>query len=274
MQGLAACQFLPGRRGSSFRRQLFWNGRFGAEAVVGYGRNARKGRRSTAKPDTASRTSVFPTWSNSSREQTRFLDGDKITILEVRGTADTMTPGNTYWIKGTYTLASHDRATLAAYVTTATDAGNGTSASLKVQTTVVNRGNGTFTLFLPMSYKGWPHVSFYPADGEAGFGGNYFGTGDSVREPQANTAETPATSARKPETPTASEFPHLVRFEQGATRFADGDKITILRSARHRRSVRAGQYLPDQGNLHAGLARQGNLAGFGHHDEFRPRQGR
>ena len=30
------------------------------------------------------------------------------------GTADTMTPGNIYWIKGTYTLASHDRATLAA----------------------------------------------------------------------------------------------------------------------------------------------------------------
>lgn len=31
-----------------------------------------------------------------------------------------------------------------------------------------------------MSYRGWPHVSFYPADGGSGFGGNYFGTGDSV----------------------------------------------------------------------------------------------
>ena len=32
--------------------------------------------------------------------RTRFLDGDKITILEVRGTADTFAPGNIYWVKG------------------------------------------------------------------------------------------------------------------------------------------------------------------------------
>jgi hypothetical protein len=110
---------------------------------------------------------------------TRFLNGDQITILEVRGTAETFTPGNIYWIKGTYTLASHDRAMLAAY-STAMDAEKGTSASLKVQTTVVNQGNGSFTLFLPMPCRGWPHVSFYPADGGEDFGGNYFGTGDSV----------------------------------------------------------------------------------------------
>lgn len=29
---------------------------------------------------------------------------------------------------------------------------------------------------------GWPHVSFYPADGGESFGGNYFGTGDKVLE--------------------------------------------------------------------------------------------
>ena len=71
-------------------------------------------------------------------------------------------------IKGTYTLASHDRATLAAY-TTAMDAADGRGTRIKVQSTVVNRGDGTFTLFLPMSCKGWPHVSFYPADGGESF---------------------------------------------------------------------------------------------------------
>ena len=60
------------------------------------------------------------------------------------------------------------------------DAANGKGASLEVQTTIVNRGNGTFTLVLPMSCRGWPHVSFYPAEGGGDFGGNYFGTGDSV----------------------------------------------------------------------------------------------
>ena len=88
-------------------------------------------------------------------------------------------PGNIYWIKGTYVLASHDRATLAAY-TTARDPQDGKSRSWKVQTTKIEQGHGTFTLFLPMSCDGWPHVSFYPAGGGSGFGGNYFGTGDTV----------------------------------------------------------------------------------------------
>jgi beta-lactamase regulating signal transducer with metallopeptidase domain len=109
----------------------------------------------------------------------RFLDGDKIKIVEVRGTARTFEPGNIYRIKGTYTLASHDRAQLSAF-TTAKEAKDATGPVWKIQTTTVNRGKGTFELFLPMSVNGWPHVSFYPADGGEGFGGIYFGTGDSV----------------------------------------------------------------------------------------------
>src|SRR3970282_1180561 len=62
------------------------------------------------------------------------------------------------------------------------DGASETSPSLAVQSTNVDRGEGTFTLFLPMSYRGWPHVSFYPSDGGEGFGGIYFGTGDSVLE--------------------------------------------------------------------------------------------
>ena len=100
-------------------------------------------------------------------------------IVEVRGTADTFKPGNLYWIKGTYTLASRDRGALAAFVS-AMDAIDGKSAYLKVQTTAVNKGDCEFTLFLPMTYRGWPHVSFYPAEGGEVFGGIYFGTADSV----------------------------------------------------------------------------------------------
>jgi beta-lactamase regulating signal transducer with metallopeptidase domain len=110
---------------------------------------------------------------------TRFLDGDQITISEVHGTAETFSPGNVYRIRGTYTLASHDSAMLAAY-TTARHAKDGRSSSHKSQSTVVKKGDGTFTLYLPMTYEGWPHVSFYPAGGGNGFGGNYFGTGETV----------------------------------------------------------------------------------------------
>jgi len=186
--------------------------------------------------------SEFPYAVNFEQGATRFLNGDEIKILEVRGTADTITPGNIYWIKGTYTLGSHDRAMLAAFIT-ATDAEHGKGAYLKVQTTVVNQGNGTFTLFLPMSCRGWPHISFYPADGGSDFGGNYFGTGDSVlkqwwgsRETDRKETRTPAGSngeatpqpARKPHTAVAAEFPYAVPFEQGATRFLSGDEINIL----------------------------------------------
>jgi beta-lactamase regulating signal transducer with metallopeptidase domain len=198
---------------------------------------------------------------------TRFQNGDEITIVEVGGTAQAFTPGNIYWIKGTYKLASRDRAILLASVTVtdwadiissrgdltvradhveqgkATGAvpGQATGAELKVQRAVVDRGTGTFTLFLPMSHRGLPHVSFYSFENGEGFGGNYFGTGESVmkrwwgfEEKPATSAragsdaETPATPARKPDAPATFEFPHAVRFEQGATQFMNGDKITIV----------------------------------------------
>ena len=124
-------------------------------------------------------TSEFPYAVKFEPGANQFLDGDKITIVEVRGTADTFAPGNIYWIRGTYALASHKRAQLAAF-TTAKNAADGKGPYLKVQTTVVPQGTGEFTLFLPMSCVGWPHVSFYPADGGDGFGGSYFGTTDSV----------------------------------------------------------------------------------------------
>ncbi len=42
----------------------------------------------------------------------------------------------------------------------------------------IDKGTGTFTLFLPMTCSGWPHISMY-GDGQS-FSGIYFGTGDSV----------------------------------------------------------------------------------------------
>ena len=107
---------------------------------------------------------------------TKFEEGDDISILEIRGTAKEFVPGHIYWIKGTYKLNSQDSAMLAAY-TTARHAKDGKSTPLKVQSINIKKGEGTFTLILPMKYEGWPHISFYNGQG---FGGNYFGTGESV----------------------------------------------------------------------------------------------
>src|SRR5262249_8763159 len=47
-------------------------------------------------------TSEFPFAVRFEQGATRFLKGDHISIVEVRGTADTFSPGHLHWIKGTY----------------------------------------------------------------------------------------------------------------------------------------------------------------------------
>lgn len=132
-----------------------------------------------SEEETLSLAGEFPYAVQFEQGATRFEAGDEITIEEVRGTADTFQPGNIYWIKGTYKLTSRDRAALSVY-TTAQEAKDAWSTPLKVQTAHVERGSGSFTLFLPMLCRGWPHVSFYPAEGGSSFGGNYIGTGETV----------------------------------------------------------------------------------------------
>ncbi len=109
----------------------------------------------------------------------KFLNGDTIIISEIRGTSDKIEKGNIYRIRGAYTLASHDKAMIAAF-TTAKKADEGTGNFLKVQTATINKGDGSFTLYLPMSIDGWPHISLYPDGGGDSFGGVYFGTGQTI----------------------------------------------------------------------------------------------
>lgn len=124
--------------------------------------------------------------------KTNLRNGDHITVTEVLGTADTFVPGNVYLIKGIYTLASHERASLEAH-TTLRNPPYTTSSNANVQGTDVSKGSGTFSVMLPMWRDGWPHVSFYPAGGGEGFGGVYFGTGDSVYRERGANASTGST---------------------------------------------------------------------------------
>jgi beta-lactamase regulating signal transducer with metallopeptidase domain len=106
--------------------------------------------------------------------QTQFLPGDSITITEVRGTSDALEVDGTYQVKGTYTLASLDHATLALSVS-AKDSKNARGNWGAKQTVKITRGSGTFTLTDRMGCEGYPHVSFYTETGSVG--GVYFGTG-------------------------------------------------------------------------------------------------
>lgn len=65
--------------------------------------------------------------------------------------------------------------------TTGVDPSRASGVQLKVQRADVTRSTGTFTLFLPMTHQGLPHISFCSSEkGGESFGGNYFGTGESV----------------------------------------------------------------------------------------------
>ena len=158
-----------------------WWGTAGSKGSTAQRRDSKQST-VAAVPTTPTRepgaTSKFPYPVRFEQGASKFLfPGDKITITEVRGTAATISPGNTYLIKGSYQLKSHQRATLEAN-TTAMNAADGFGTTQSVQSTVVENGSGNFTLILPMSCRGWPHISFYPDNGGSDFGGTYFGNGE------------------------------------------------------------------------------------------------
>ena len=106
--------------------------------------------------------------------------GDSITINEVRGTSDVLTAGNIYQVKGTYKLASRDKALLATFVTTSGQHSDTPTPILRTQKMTVDRGEGHFTLLFYMWEDGSPHVSLYPVPSGDSFAGVYFGTKNSV----------------------------------------------------------------------------------------------
>jgi hypothetical protein len=105
--------------------------------------------------------------------------GDKLSITEIRGSADVISAGNSYLIKGTYTLASQPEAVLAVNITS-TQRGVNDNGPYGNNVVNIKKGSGTFTLELRMNIAGYPHLSFYPTNGGGWFGNLYFGTGQYV----------------------------------------------------------------------------------------------
>ena len=104
--------------------------------------------------------------------------GDRTTITDVHGTRGDFGIGGIYTVRGEYTLATADEATLAFNVT-AIEQGEGCTYGNGRGSTHVLRGSGTFELANSIPYRGHPHVTFY-IKGE-GSGGVYFGKGDFLQ---------------------------------------------------------------------------------------------
>jgi beta-lactamase regulating signal transducer with metallopeptidase domain len=106
-----------------------------------------------------------------------FKPGDSIVITEVRGTSDHFEVDGTYQVRGMYTLASHDHATLSISVS-AKDPRNAVGYIGNAQSINITRGSGTFTVTERMACEGYPHIGFKSDDG--GFGDMYFGAGSWI----------------------------------------------------------------------------------------------
>jgi hypothetical protein len=112
-----------------------------------------------------------------------FDAGDSITITQIHGTTDTIIPGGTYKLTGTYHMVSHDQAMLSGYVTaTNEDSAHSIPGTYLRQDQIVNRGDGDFTIIIPFTCKGSPHLSFYPTAGGSSFVSVYFGNADSAKK--------------------------------------------------------------------------------------------
>jgi beta-lactamase regulating signal transducer with metallopeptidase domain len=108
-----------------------------------------------------------------------FNGGDSITITEVRSNCDQFQVDGTYQVKGTYTLASHDRATVSISLT-AKDPKNGWGYINKQQSMNVRRGTGTFTVTERFACEGRPHIKM--AANEGSLCDMYFGSGDWLQK--------------------------------------------------------------------------------------------
>jgi beta-lactamase regulating signal transducer with metallopeptidase domain len=108
------------------------------------------------------------------------VSGDLITITEVRGPSDKLEVGKTYEVRGTYKLASHDKALLAVHVMTEgrpaqhSSAPSGKHLPLPGQTMTIDKGVGSFTLQVNYWTVGRLHVSLYPIEGGSSFAGTLF----------------------------------------------------------------------------------------------------
>lgn len=111
--------------------------------------------------------------------------GDVIVITSMKGDRPHLEVGGTYLVHGKYVLASTDEAILGVSITHQTERQawigvppGGEPARRDpvdpAQRLRIRRGEGTFTLAIPMRYEGRFHVSFYPKSHGEALGGVYF----------------------------------------------------------------------------------------------------
>lgn len=156
--------------------------------------------------------------------QAQFAAGDSITIQEVLATSPSLGVGETFVIRGTYTLQSQAAANLGISLTTTEP------VSVPNQPTArrsITAGTGTFEMEYTAQFAGSIYIAFTPAAGGASFGRIYFAGSQS---PGGGTTNPPPSNPTTPPTvtpPISTAGLSSVPFATSRASFATGDAITI-----------------------------------------------
>jgi len=103
--------------------------------------------------------------------------GDAIVIQDVWATSTNLTVGDKVVVRGRYDLKSHEKATLALYLTSSGGTGE---RELPTQTIKIEKGSSEFELSTLVKHVGHLHLSFYGQDSD--FGCVYFGTPAQMKQ--------------------------------------------------------------------------------------------
>jgi hypothetical protein len=150
--------------------------------------------------------------------QAQFANGDSITVQEVLATSPNLILGDTFIVRGTYTLQSHADAVMGISLSTTEPVGVPNQASARKQITA---GTGTFEMEYTIQFAGSVYIAFTPLPSGNSFGRIYL-AGASTGGGGGGAPTVPPPIAPIDTTGLSS-----VPFTTSRVQFAAGDSITI-----------------------------------------------
>ena len=153
-------------------------------------------------------------------------NGDEIVIQELRGASGSLAPGERFFVRGTYTLASTNEARL--FLSVLATSGQTPERKNNWDNLVIKKGQGMFTLSTVMPEAGFPRLRYLSSDGKE-FGEVSFGKGESLLTMSAGEYQRKmeAQFADPSNGCASSQVISNIPYELGSRSLENGDEILI-----------------------------------------------
>lgn len=159
-----------------------------------------------------------------STSQAQFAPGDSITVQEVLASSPNLGLGDSFIVRGTYTLQSQSSAIMGISLTTREPVGVPSQATARKE---VAGGTGTFEMQYTVQFEGTIYIAFTPTAGGSSFGRIYVsgaqGAGPGSTSPTPPVVAPPTVVVSSIDTTGVVAVP----FTTSHAQFVGGDAITI-----------------------------------------------